>query len=44
MEAEVRKIYSQFDKNRKEFESIQADKDDLEELKQLEEKIKKQEK
>ena len=41
MEAKVRKIYAQFDKKRKQIEAIQADIDDLEELKQLEEKIKK---
>lgn len=43
MEAEVRKIYAQFDKKRKEYKAFQADKDDLEELKQLEEKIKNKE-
>ena len=41
MEAKVRKIYAQFDKKRKQIEAIQADIDDLEELKQLEKKIKK---
>src|SRR6056297_3789018 len=42
MEAKVREIYARFDKRRKEYEALEADKQDLEELKQLEEKIKKQ--
>ncbi len=44
MEAKVRKMYAQFDKKRKKFEALQADNEDLEELKQLEEKIKKKDK
>ncbi len=42
MEAKVREIYAQYDKRRKEYEALEADKQDLEELKQLEEKIKKE--
>ncbi len=41
MEAKVREIYAQYDKRRKEFDALEADKKDMEELKQLEEKIKK---
>jgi hypothetical protein len=41
MEVKVREIYTEFDKRRKEYEALEADKQDLEELKQLEEKIKK---
>jgi hypothetical protein len=44
MEAKVREIYAEFDKRRKEYEALEADKQDLEELKQLEEKIKQQDK
>lgn len=40
MEAKVREIYAQYDKQRKEYEALEANKQDLEELKQLEEKIK----
>ncbi len=40
MEAKVREIYAEYDKRRKEYEALEADKQDLEELKQLEEKIK----
>ena len=40
MEKQVSEIYSQFDKRRKEFEALQADKADLEELKKLEQEIK----
>ena len=41
MEAKVREIYAKFDKRRKEYDALEADKQDMEELKQLEEKIKK---
>jgi hypothetical protein len=41
MEKHVREIYSDFDKRRKEYEALQADKDDIEELKQIENEIKK---
>jgi hypothetical protein len=41
METRVREIYSEFDKRRKENEALEADKEDIEELKKLEEKIKK---
>lgn len=41
MEKQVRKIYSDFDKRRKKYEALQADKDDIEELKQIENDIKK---
>jgi len=41
MENKVREIYAEFDKRRKEYEALQADNEDLEELKKLEEKIKK---
>lgn len=41
MEQKVREIYSLFDKKRKTFDAKLADKQDLEELKQLEEKLKK---
>lgn len=44
MEKKVRTIYASFDKQRKEFEALQADKNDMEELRQWEEKIKKQSK
>ncbi len=40
MEKQVSEIYSQFDQRRKEFEALQADKADLEELKKLEQEIK----
>ncbi len=40
MEKHVREIYSDFDKRRKEYEALQADKDDIEELKQIENEIK----
>ena len=40
MEAKVHEIYAEYDKSRKEYEALEADKQDLEELKQLEEKIK----
>src|SRR6056297_2506949 len=42
MEAKVREIYAQYDKRRKEHDALEADKEDMDELKQLEEKIKKQ--
>lgn len=42
MEAKVREIYTELDKRRKEHEGLEADKHDLKELKQLEEKIKKE--
>ncbi len=41
MEKYVREIYNDFDKRRKEYEALQADKDDIEELKQIENEIKK---
>ena len=41
MEEKVREIYGLFDAKRKENEALQADQDDLEELKLLEEKIEK---
>lgn len=41
MENKVREIYATFDKRRKEYALQQADNEDLEELKQLEEEIKK---
>jgi len=44
MEAKVREIYAEYDKRRKEYEALETDKEDLEELKQLEEKIKKHDK
>lgn len=44
MEAKVREIYAEFDKRRKEYDAMEADKQDLEELKQLEEKIKRHDK
>ena len=40
MEKQVLEIYKNFDKRRKEFEALQADKDDLEELRKLEQEIK----
>jgi hypothetical protein len=40
MEKQVSEIYSQFDQRRKEFEALQADKADLEDLKKLEQEIK----
>jgi len=40
MEKQVHEIYKSFDKRRKKFEAIQADKEDLEELKKLEQEIK----
>ncbi len=41
MEKHARKIYTEFDKRRKEYEALQADENDLKELKQIENKIKK---
>ena len=41
MEKHVREIYSDFNKRRKEYEALQADKEDIEELKQIENEIKK---
>ncbi len=41
MEKKVREIYGQFDQRRKQFEALQADKKDIEELKKIEEEIKK---
>lgn len=41
METKVRQIYQQFDKRRKEYDALQADQNDLEELKLVEKKIKK---
>ena len=40
MEKQVLEIYKSFDKRRKEFEALQADKEDLEELRKLEQEIK----
>jgi hypothetical protein len=40
MEKQVSDIYTSFDKRRKEFEALQADNEDLEELKKLELEIK----
>ena len=40
MEKQVSEIYTNFDKRRKEFEALQADNEDLEELKKLEQEIK----
>ena len=40
MENKVNEIYLSFDKRRKEFEALQADNEDLEELKKLEQVIK----
>jgi len=40
MEKQVSEIYKSFDKRRKEFEALQADNEDLEELKKLEQEIK----
>jgi hypothetical protein len=42
MENQVQEIYKSFDKRRKKFEALQADNEDLEELKELEQEIKKQ--
>ncbi|MEA3451778.1 MAG: virulence RhuM family protein [Bacteroidota bacterium] len=41
MEKHVRAIYADFDKRRKEYEALQADENDLKELKQIESEIKK---
>ena len=41
MEKQVRAIYADFDKRRKQYEALQADKNDLKELKQIENEIKK---
>jgi len=41
MEQKVREIYQLFDKKRKEYEAQQADLDDLAELTQLEQQVKK---
>lgn len=41
MQEKVREIYKQFDKRRKAIEAEKADQDDMEELKRLEEKVKK---
>ena len=40
MEKQVLEIYKNFDKRRKEFEALQADKEDFEELRKLEQEIK----
>ena len=40
MEKQVSEIYKSFDKRRKEFDALQADNEDLEELRKLEEEIK----
>ena len=39
MKEKVKQIYQLFDNKRKAYEAIQADNEDIEELKQLEEKI-----
>ncbi len=39
MEKQVTELYKSFDKRRKEFEALQADNEDLEELKKLEQEI-----
>ena len=41
METHVEKIYEQFDQERKEYEALNADQNDLEEIKSIEQKIKK---
>jgi len=41
MEKQVLEVYKSFDKRRKKFEALQADNEDLEELKKLEQEIKK---
>ncbi len=43
MEKHVRAVYADFDKRRKKYDALQADKDDMEELKQIENEIKKRE-
>ncbi len=40
MEKLVSKVYAQFDQRRKEYEALQADNEDLEELRKLEQEIK----
>lgn len=40
MEKKVKEIYTDFDKRRKEYEAIQADNEDIKELKQIVENIK----
>ncbi len=40
MEKQVRKIYEQFDKDRKIAEANKADEEDMEELKKIEDKVK----
>jgi len=40
MKKHVSDIYTNFDKRRKEYEALQADKKDLEELKKIEQEIK----
>ena len=40
MEKQVNEIYINYDKRRKEFEALQADNEDLEELRKLEQEIK----
>ncbi len=41
METKMREIYAEFDKRRKEYDALEADKEELEELKRLEEKVNK---
>jgi len=41
MEKQVSEIYLEFDKRRKEFDALEADRNDMEELKQIENEIKK---
>jgi hypothetical protein len=40
MEKQVLEIYKNFDKRRKEFEALQSDNEDIEELRKLEQEIK----
>ena len=44
MEAKVREIYEEFDDRRKKYDALQADKEDMEEIKAIEEKIKRRNK
>lgn len=44
MEAKVREIYEEFDDRRKKYDALQADKKDMEEIKAIEEKIKRRNK
>ncbi len=44
MEQNVRKIYEEFDKCKKKFEALEADKEDLKEIENIEQQLKKREK